>query len=203
MSNDLSGNVLPPELEARVHSELRPGERLVWTGQPRPGRLMRQTIPLVIFAIPWTAFSLFWMFMAGGLFFVNPGGGNGFEVVSVCFSLFGVPFVLIGFAMLASPWWAARKGKRTCYAITDRRAILWEAGWWSRLDVRSYEPGGLGRIVRTEYADGCGDLVFEEIVSYGRDSDGNRTSSTIRHGFMAVENVREVEDLLRKTLLSG
>jgi hypothetical protein len=144
------------------------------------------------------------MAAAGGIIFGGFGGANnGFAGLFMCFPLFGLPFVLIGLAMFASPWWAARKARRTCYAITNRRAIIWDAGWWGRMEVRSYEPSGLGRIVRTEYADGCGDLVFEEIVSYGRDSDGDRTSRTIRHGFLAIENVREVEDLLRKTLLSG
>lgn len=201
MSNDRTENPLPPDLDARVQSELRPAERLMWAGQPRPGRYTRQSLPFMLIGVPFTAFALFWMAGAGVMAFLagNAAGDGG--IFSLCFPLFGIPFVLVGLGMLSTPFWFARKAKRTCYAITDRRAILWEAGWWGRLDVRSYEPSALNRMVRTEYADGCGDLVFEEVVSHGRDDDGNRTTYTTRHGFLAIDGVRAVEDLLRKTLL--
>ena len=51
-----------------------------------------------------------------------------------------------------------------------------------------------------EFPDEGGDLVFEEVISIGRDSDGDRTTSTTRHGFLGIDNVREIEGLLRKAL---
>ena len=64
-------------------------------------------------------------------------------------------------------------------------------------------PGQLTRIRRVEYPDGCGDLVFEEFTTLGTDSDGARTTNTRRYGFMAIRRVHEVEELLRKALLSS
>jgi len=198
----LFGNsYLPPELDSRVRSELNRGERLLWVGQPRPGRFMRMAIPIVLFGLPWTAFSIFWMVGASGLLFGGFGKGppGAFRVL---FPLFGLPFVLIGLAMLSSPFWLRRKAKRTCYALTDRRAILWQPGWFGGVEVRSYGPEDLTKIHRTQYADGSGSLVFEEFITFGRNSDGHTTRSTTRRGFMYIEGVRAVEELLRQALLS-
>lgn len=194
---------LPDDMDARVRSELHDGERLLWVGQPRPGRFARQAIPIVLFGIPWTAFAVFWMVSASGILFGGNGGPGGFGGFFACFPLFGIPFVLIGLGMLSSPYWLQRRAKQTFYALTDRRAILWQAGTFGSISIRSYGPEALGKTHRTEYADGCGDLVFEEVVAVGRNSDGDRTTTTTRHGFMAIDNVHEVEKLLRRVLLSG
>lgn len=198
-------NCLPADLEDQVRSEMRDGERPLWVGQPKPGRFARQALPIVLFGIPWTAFALFWMAAASGMVFGgfgNNGAPGGFWAFDY-FPLFGLPFVLIGLGMLSSPYWLRRQAKRTCYALTDRRAILWQAGKFGSVTVRSYGPEALHKTHRTEYADGDGDLVFEEVVLVGRDSDRYRTTNTTRHGFMAIGNVRGVEELLRRTLQTG
>jgi hypothetical protein len=196
---------LPDDLDARVRAELRAGERLVWVGQPQPGRFARGAIPIVLFGIAWTAFAVFWMAAASGTLFGGFGGNNNtpgeFRAFFACFPLFGLPFVLIGLGMLSSPYWFRRQAKRTCYALTDRRAILWQASPFGSVTVRSYGPEALDKIHRTEYADGCGDFVFEEAVSVGWNKHGQRTTTTTRYGFMAINNVREVEELLRRVLL--
>lgn len=213
MSSDLAlfgESRLPLDLDARVRSELSSGEQLLWVGQPRPGRMARSSIPMVLFGIPWTAFAVFWTVMASGIWFaagpaqVNQAAGPGvfFSVVFACFPLFGLPFVLVGLGMLSSPYWLYRQAQRTFYALTEQRAIIWEAGWWNSIEVRSYGPAELTRIGRTEFADGSGDLVFEETIRIDRYSNGNSTARTTRHGFMGIGNVRKVEDLLRKALLA-
>jgi hypothetical protein len=197
---------LPEELDARVRSELDSGEQLLWVGQPRPSRFARSAIPLVLFGIPWTAFALFWMAGASGIWFAGFGGQKnrppGVGVFFGCFPLFGLPFVLIGLGMLSSPYWLQRKAKRTCYALTDRRAIVWEAGSFGSLEVRSYGPAELSKIRRTEYADGSGDLVFEDVITIGPGSGRYPATTRQRHGFMGIDQVRQVEELLRKALLS-
>jgi hypothetical protein len=190
---------LPAPLASRVQAELRSGERLVWTGQPVPTRFARPAIGLVLFGIPWTAFAVFWIVMASGMMFGGIGlAGNGFFA---CFPLFGIPFVLIGIGLLTSPLWMRRKARQTVYALTDRRAIIWAAGWFGGVEVRSYTGEGLGKMVRRDYPDGTGDLVFEEVVSVGRDSDGYMRTRRTERGFIAIREVREVEELVRRTLL--
>lgn len=185
----------------RIRSELRQGERLVWAGQPLPGRHARQAWPMVLFGIPWTAFSVFWIVAASGILAggVGPRGGGSFTFLGFLFPLFGVPFVLIGLGMLSSPYWVGRMASRTSYGLTDRRAIICQAGWGGSIEVRSFGPAELTRIQRIEYPDGSGDLIFEEFLLPNRNQRGYQ-NITQRRGFLAIDRVREVEDLIRKTL---
>ncbi|MBC8140345.1 MAG: hypothetical protein H7Y38_02760, partial [Armatimonadetes bacterium] len=51
---------LPRELDAALESAREPGEQLLWTGRPAPWRTVRGEWAAFVFAIPWTAFALFW-----------------------------------------------------------------------------------------------------------------------------------------------
>src|SRR5690242_9223926 len=124
-----SDPLLSPELEARVQAELAPGEKLVWLGQPRPRRSMLAGLPIVLFGIPWTAFAVFWVALAFGIGAnaKRRGAGGIPPWLDLCFPLFGLPFIGIGLGMLSAPYWIRRAAAKTCYAVTDRRAIVWEA----------------------------------------------------------------------------
>lgn len=195
---------LPAEWVQRVRSELDERERLVWAEQPRVGRFVRQSIPIVLFGIPFTAFALFWITSAWVMMFGFPWSDRPSQGPGLPFDLlpyFGIPFVLVGLGMLASPLWYWAQASRTCYALTNRRAIVWQGGLFGGLTVRSYGAEALDKTTRTEYPDGTGDLVLEQIVEVGTDSEGHRTTRTIRHGFIAIGNVKEIEKLVRRTLL--
>lgn len=179
---------IPQELLERVQNELEAGERIVWGGMPIPRFFTGASWFAVLFAIPWTGFSVFWMCMAAG-FNQGGGGGGGFEIL---FALFGVPFVLIGLAMLLTPVWVYRAAKRTVYVLTDRRAITFEGGF--RLKVRSYASKDLTRVYRVENRDGTGDVLFAQ-RNY-RDSDGDRRVEEL--GFRQIDHVKEVERLVRQ-----
>jgi hypothetical protein len=180
-------NNLPRELASFVDLELEPGEQIAWAAQPIPGRFARRSIGLVLFGIPWTSFAIFWMAGASG--FKIPDFSHGFGF----FPLFGVPFVLIGFGLLSSPYWMRRKARRTAYVITDKRALILAGGSWRSTTVRSFEPYRLGDIRRVQNADGSGDLIFER--TWASDGDGGRQSTD--HGFLAVRDARNVETLVR------
>lgn len=196
------GSTLPDELDARVRSELDAGEQLLWVGQPAANRFVLRAIPLALFGIPFTAFAVLWISMAsfGAGMGVANAGPLGF--IGVCFPLFGVPFILVGLGMLSSPLWAGRRAKRTCYALTDRRAILFEAGMFRSVEVRSYRPAELTKMFRREKADGGGDLVFEEQIHLRSGGHNSRTLRTQDRGFLGIDNVRKIEELVRKALLS-
>jgi len=177
---------LPPRLRMLVENELQEGEKVVWLGQPIPRRFALGAIPIVLFGIPWTGFALFWM--AGAAGFKIPDFKHGFDL----FPLFGIPFVLIGFGMLSAPFWMMRAARRTVYVITDRRAIILAGGFHTT--VRSFDLARLGDLRRRQRPDGSGDLIFERSLTY--DSDGDRRSKDI--GFLAIADVKGVEDLLRR-----
>lgn len=169
--------MLPPALQQALLSELRPSETLLWLDQPNAGRMARGSIGAVLFAIPWTAFSIFWMWAAS----------HG----SLLFALFGVPFVLIGLGMLTSPIWVRRAAKMTAYALTDKRAIIITQKFRS-LNVTSYTPEQLQSMEREQRADDSGSLVFERKL----DEDNSRNTMNNARGFLHIEHVKAVEQLI-------
>lgn len=175
---------LPSHLQPRLRTELKSGESLVWAGQPNPDRYMKSAFKIWFFFIPWTAFSLFWI--AGALEFQLPKFDSGWGL----FPLFGVPFLLVGLCGLGSPFWLRHKARSMIYAITDQRAMIIEGE--KSITVKSYLAPDMTDIERTEHQDGSGDLILRH-EPY-RDSDGDR--QTKRHGFYAIDNVRQVERLI-------
>lgn len=208
---------LPESLKGLVGNELESGERVRWVGQPVP----RSTIPWIalfpfFFSIPWTLFSLFWMAMASGV--MDPFRGfQGFgqvEPVRLVFSLFGVPFVLVGIGLMSSPYWIRRRLRRsaagTAYLITDRRAIIFDSGYCGDsglasvvggvaqiarkgIHIRSYGPHKLGQVQRVQQEDGSGDVIFGEVLI---ESENNGQRQVMRSGFFSIPNVKDVEKLL-------
>ncbi len=107
------------------------------------------------------------------------------------FPLFGVPFVLIGLVMLATPLWTHRSARRTVYAVTNRRAIVIRGG--RTTSIRSYLPDRLRELHRRERNDGTGDVLFA--TRFWTDSEGDRR--TEESGFLRIDNPKEVEARLR------
>lgn len=176
--------ILPPYLQQRLLEELRPGERLVWVGQPVSSRHIKSGFKLWFFFVPWTAFALFWMAAASR--FRIPQFNDGWDA----FPLFGLPFLLIGIGGLLSPLWIARRVKSTVYAITNLRALV--ISGTKSITVKSYPASDIIEVERTEYPDGTGDVILR--AEAYRDSDGDRR--TRQHGFFAVANVRQVARLI-------
>lgn len=189
---------LSEALENQVRRELEPDEKIVWCGQPIPSRFAKQSMPIFFFAVPWTAFAVFWICAAASPLWA--GGNQKPDSFSMLFPLFGLPFVLIGFGMLSAPWWAYRAAFRTCYVITTKRAILFTAIMNKSVEIRSYSPNQLTHVSRKEnLVTGIGDLILEEFEV--KDSEGSKSLKS--QGFIGIAHVREVERLLRTTLLEA
>jgi hypothetical protein len=177
-----------PELADQIAAELGQDEQLIWAGQPRLDLATRAKYFLVPFGVIFAGFALVWMIVAG---FIT------FGLMAPC----GLPFLAAGIALIASPAWLRSRARKTVYALTNQRAIIWEPGWFGSRTVRNYTSAGLGRISRTERPDGSGDLVFEEINTYHHNTDGHGTWHTTQRGFLSIDAVREVEALVRQTLV--
>lgn len=178
----IESHTLPADLDALVRDEIAPGERVRYAEQPVAGHDALRAFGMWLFAVPWTAFSVFWTVMAAGA----AGEMNGWGVV---FPLWGLPFVGIGFAMLSSPWWTWRAARRTLYVVTDRRAVVFSASGLRGVAVRSFAPDALRDTRRVERPDGSGDLIFAETGH--RDSDGDLVATTT--GFKTLADVRGAE----------
>lgn len=188
---------LPTDLSDLVERELTAGERVVWAQRPVYRFASAAVLAPMIFAVPWLAITC--AVGGGGTYMtLAHGSGGAGRMVTMPFALVGLLFTGVGLLMLTSPIWVKRSTANTVYAITDQRALLVRRGVFGRITARSFSPELVASMERSERRDGSGDLVFE---SY-RERRGSSTT-TVRHGFMSVADVRGVEAILRTTLLAG
>jgi hypothetical protein len=180
-----NGAPVPPELADRVAAELSADEQLVWVGQPREDLAARPACVMIPVGLVFTAVAIAWIVIS-------------FQFTSGLMAPCGLPFIAVGIGLLASPAWLRAMARKTVYALTSRRAIIWQPALFGRVTVQSYTAAGLGQMTRMERPDGSGNLVFQVFVSGTGDS-----SRTEQRGFMAIDNVKHVEELVRKTLLAG
>jgi len=180
---------LPRNLRSQVELELQSGERIVWMDRPVPGIFASRANGLMLFGIPWTAFAIFWTVTATRTFTGGEFGNMGW-----LFALFGMPFILIGMRMLTGPYWERRRAARTAYVITDRRAMILEAGWRGGMKVRSFDSEALRvDLQRQQNPNGTGDVIFKQEL---RRTNQGRTRTT-KIGFLAVRDVKGVEEKIR------
>ena len=106
------------------------------------------------------------------------------------FPLFGLPFVLVGLAMLSAPLFAYTKAFRTMYIVTEKSVRIVTTGRTKKAE--RYTPADIGAIQRKEKSDGSGDLVFKLNIGY----DSNNRRKITPMGFYGIPNVRVVEQHL-------
>ncbi len=183
--------MIEPELDAILRRELMSGERILWSGQPNPKKLYA-AFGMWLFAIPWTVFALFWEGMASMMLW-SPGTKTPDAIsytFGIVFPLFGLPFIAVGFYMLAMPFKAIAKAKRTVFALTDRRVLSVTAG--KSRETASVMIDQMGPFKVKAGSDGYGSLSIQTGSSI--DSDGDRV--TERFEIMGVPDVSRLEGLL-------
>ncbi len=179
-------SILPPQIEERLRSELRADEKLLWSGQPLPRLFRRQVYMHVLVGFALTSLSLYVCWV-----------GRDWREVRLFFIIFGGSMFLIGLALMCHPIAIHRQARRVVYAITDQRVILIAGRMLGFIGLPSFNIEShiyehLAVLLRTEHADGTGDLKFEQLL-------GDK-------GFIGIERVRDVENLIRETsarLLAG
>lgn len=184
-----------------IENELTKGEKLLWRGQPKTGRGLMAALPVVIFGIPWTLFSLFWMGITLGMSVIaGPVPSKIPLAIRIIFPIFGLPFVLIGLGMLSSPYWLRRRFSRTVYAVTDQRVIICEPGYWgSSYEITSVQPEELRLMTKVVRSDGSGDIHLTEMAIDVR--RGGRVGRG-RKSLIGIPQVNEVDRLIRNSLMA-
>jgi hypothetical protein len=181
---------LPRRMRDAVTKEFQ-GERILWAGRPSASRSFLVSLPIWLFAIPWTAFSLGWEWMALGGWLSGKPPPSGIQLIfGIVFPLFGLPFVLVGLGMMATPFLAWRWARRTVHVIGDNRLVTMTVG--RSLKVKTYQTASITRLERTERRNGSGTLKV--IMGTHRDSDGDKTETT--EVFYGIDEVAKVERLI-------
>jgi hypothetical protein len=182
------------ELDERLQKELGDDERLVWWGRPSPKRYARTAWGLAVFGIPWTAFVILWISLACAPLIQGQQGA-----FAICFPLWGIPFLLVGIWMLTAPLRSRKSAKQVCYGLTNQRLIIVQPGQFGIVEVQSILPANFESVTRKEYTDGSGDLLFGAHLA-NRNQDDYSRAGRHQNAFIGIQDVREVEALIRRTL---
>ena len=174
---------------AALRERIEPGERLLWSGRPRRGFMLRASDAFAIpFGLLWCCFAIFWEWSV-----VSSGRAPWF------FELWGVPFVAVGLYLVFGRFIAdAYQRGRTVYGITDRRVVILNDGF--RRTVRTLALEGLTEIELAEGRGGRGTLTFGRDTSsaYGFALRGLPTSAGAAPRFEGIEDASEVLRAIRK-----
>lgn len=106
------------DLPEKLKDYLEKDEELIYFTKPDTKYYLTiKDFGIYLFAIPWTAFSLFWTAMASmvlkqSLWFFP-------------FPMFGIPFIVVGCFMLYAPFLRYKQSKETIYLITNKRLIVY------------------------------------------------------------------------------
>lgn len=142
----------------QFQSELLPGERLLWSGKPSQKVIFRMSDWISIpFSLLWGGFAIFWEAAASGLLARTRHLHTALHLSF--FSLWGIPFVLMGqYIIWGRFFYSAWRKARTYYALTNKRVIVKNGRPSSAV-----KSGYLDRLVSaslTTRRDGLGTIEF-------------------------------------------
>ncbi|MCL2623349.1 MAG: hypothetical protein FWD31_06755, partial [Planctomycetaceae bacterium] len=178
-------HTLPPALQDWIDRELESEENLIWVGQPIPAYFVSYSsagqVLQVMVGIPYTTFAVFVICVAIGM------------QAPLWFILFGILFMLFGLLMTCSPFIIRHRLKKTVYAITDRRAIIFTQRLFST-KIQSFAPDQLNELETLENNNGAGRILFSVCAA---DYFYHPLKVSRRNEFFNIPQVREVEQLLK------
>ena len=191
---------VPDKMRDGIEEQIEEGEDIVWVGRPvveillrkaKIGRIVGVVMFLIAVGVIVTGFVVSESVPLGVM--LGIGG---------VLLLFSIPLILLPYLTLRF------QHKRACYVVTNRRVIIYKSGWGGN---KAYDRRQLmTKLERRDsrWLEGAGDLVFERTVTYsgndtrGRAGGGGGPKKEVEeHGFMDVANVRDVENLIRNTII--
>lgn len=171
------------DIEAELRPNLSTNEKLVWTGKPKQGILLRKSdIFLIPFSLFWAGFAIFWQFGVSELY------------TPFIFKLWGLPFVCIGLYITIGRFFLdAKKRANTTYGITNDRIII-KSGIFSR-EIKSLNIRTLSDISFSQKADNSGTIVlgpvdFRSSMMQGMEWPGVKQPNSLEF----IEEVKSVYD---------
>ncbi len=174
-----------------IQKYLHDGEEILWVGRPCASAKPKPQGFLIVFALIWCCFALFWTVMASAL-----GGIMG---------LFGLPFICVGIWLIYSSTGGLKKRYRnTFYAVTDSRCIIvYRSRRGENLSEFRFER--MSNISLTDVKGNVGTIHFQQIIAVDNYyQDGRYSYRSTRAGvadmsgtaFVMIDNVHAVYRLI-------
>lgn len=169
--------------------EIGEGERILWSGQPRQGLMLRPMDAFMIpFSLLWAGFAIFWEIMVI------------VEEAPFFFMLWGIPFVLVGlYAVVGRFFLEAKQREKTCYALTNERIII-ISGLFAR-NVKTLNLKTLSEINLNQKRNGSGTITFgasHPLAMWYSTMPWPGMGRYNSPSFDMIESVKEVYALIRK-----
>jgi hypothetical protein len=180
-------------LDDGLRSRLMPGERILWSGQPRQGLLFTsRDIFIVPFSLLWFGFVVFWEVTV-----VSQRNSPGAHSLVPLLVIGGV-FILLGlFAVIGRFFLDAWLRRRTSYGVTDRRVLVIRGGRFNKLVALNVDK--LPEVSLSEKRDGRGTITFgpDTTLWVRRGFSGLLPSLDPSPRFLEIENARGVFDQIQ------
>jgi hypothetical protein len=178
------------EIEQLLTRELSGGERLLWSGRPRQGLMLRSSDTVVIpFSLMWGGFAIFWEATV-----IKQGG-------SIFMMFWGIPFVVVGLYMIAGRFFIdARVRRRTAYGVTNERVVI--VSGLVKSSVKSLSLRSLADMSLEEREDGSGTITFGP-AGTGSMSFAGRGNQQQSPAFEGIANARSVHNTIRQAQKSA
>jgi hypothetical protein len=183
---------LPAHLQTALDRELDDGEQVRWQAQPSGRVLVREALESILgILIMFNAFSVGMILLSILDYRYDIFEGDDSPVILFVFAGVIVAFTIMGCVI----GWVAlnQEAATTVYTITDKRVIILRRTKRGITTERDYRADELIHLARKEYRDGFGTLTLESARGSSTTARGNS-----RHRLQAIEQVIEIERLLRK-----
>ena len=188
---------LSDDLRVRVKGELEPGERLIWAERSNPPLEPMGTGFYVLAAI---AAILMVLGTIGMTRQTRRADDSAFAFGLIAWAI--AALIVIGLpANVVSRFKKRRRDAAVCYAITDRRGIIWTPeAKGDAVRIRSFPRGEIRSLVRIENPDGSGSVLF----GFGAgEAQADIPMEWHPHGFFHVAGARRVELIARNNLIGS
>ena len=149
-----------------LKSHLSSGEKLLWSGRPRPGIIFQPSDFFMIpFSLLWGGFAIVWEVMVLDAV-IGTNSDESSLAIRMIFPLFGMPFVIIGIYLIFGRFWVdKRQREKTVYGVTNQR-ILILSGILSP-SLKSLNLRSLSDITLSEKTNGFGAITFGNSLPFG------------------------------------
>jgi hypothetical protein len=210
---------VPAVLKEKALKDLDPNERVVWIGQPMPALIFVRSIAWIVGGGIGVLIALVWLFGVFAFVSAADSGANKKAVAPQQAGktaappkssawpgvLFPIGLLCVSAGCAAVPFVRRHYAGRTCYVLTNRRAVVFAEGLFGPTRD-SYPPLEVAAMRRSDswVYSGSGDLIFRSvtIVTTSRSRTGWSQSVKTRHyGFLAVPQINDVEKIVRETLI--
>ena len=133
---------------SEIQKHLDPHEKILWSGQPKQGVLLRgYDVFMIPFSLLWGGFAFFWEYTV-----VTQGA-------PVFFTISGVPFVALGLYFIVGRFYTETKQReKTYYAVTSERVVI-ISGLFKQ-NIKSLALRSLSDVSLTETRNNSGQISF-------------------------------------------